>query len=64
MKYLSIEWLLLVLFSFALTIHNVNLLPNLNTEVVKLALTFSTIGMNIIIYIYYPYKSLKEVKNE
>ena len=60
MKYPSIEWLLLVFISFSLTIHNVNYLPNLKTELVKIALTFATLGMALIIFIYYPYQAVKK----
>lgn len=58
--YKSTEWLLLVFVTFALTLHNVTLLPNLNTELSRIALTVSTVGMNIITYVYFPYKSIKK----
>jgi len=55
----SIEWLLLVVIAFSLTLQNIELLPLIEEPYAKFSLTLATFIMNIIIFIYYPYQSVK-----
>ncbi len=58
MKYPSITWLLFVFIAFSLNLHNITLLPSIQTNLVQIALVVVTIGINIIVFLYYPFKSL------
>ncbi len=58
MKYPSFQWLLFVFIAFSLNIHNITLLPTIQNNSVVLALVIATMGMNIIVFLYYPFKAL------
>ncbi len=58
MEYPSIHWLLFVFIAFSLTIQNITLLPSIQDKLFQLALVIATISMNMIIFLYYPFKAL------
>lgn len=61
MKYPSFTWLLFVFIAFSITLNNVVLLTVIQfSNSLQLLLTIATIGMNAIVFLYYPFKAINK----